>query len=215
MSKAQFKKANDIDELFTIMNNDPEVLFTYIPLQETPELSNTSDRLIATNSHIDQLITPDGKISIYGCVDDLNGTPFAHEDYRTLPTICLRDQFILTRVDGTTFNMNSESLKKNVNISNSMTYMVLQATNDYAVGSKIHQDENALTINFYALGDGVQYQLPELKNITLKSPVITAHRGKRHELSSEDDGFSSAIWHNRQDHNCEDNDRVNFIIGLG
>ena len=215
MSKTQFKKASDIDELFTILNNDPEVLFTYIPLQETPELANTADRLIATNAHIDQLITPDGKINIYGGVDNLNGTPFAHEDYRTPSTICLRDEFILKRPDGTTFNMNSESLKNKVNISNSMTSMVLQATNDYAVGSKTHQDENELTINFYTLGDGVQYQLPELKNITLKSPVITAHRGKRHELSSKEEGFSSAVWHNRQDHDGEDNDRVNFIIGLG
>ena len=214
MSKAQFKKASDIDELFTIMNNDPEVLFTYIPLQETPELANTADRLIATNAHIDQLIAPDGRISIYGGVDDLNGTPFAHEDYRTPSAICLRDEFILTKPDGDKFNMNSNILRNNINIPNSSTSMIIQATSDNAVGPKKHQDENALTINFYALGKGVQYHLAT-NSITIKSPVITAHRGKRHELSSEDDGFSYAVWHNRQDNEGEDINRVNFILGLG
>ncbi len=97
-----------------------------------------------------------------------------------------------------------------MNGSQNVSSIILQAGDHFSVGPKKHQDKNAITINFYLHGNGVQYDLgSQGKNVSLNSPVITAHRGLRHPLCEENQAL--AVEHQRRD----DSDRVNIIYGIG
>lgn len=205
-------EAKDMDELIERLN-DPSILVAHIPVALTPSLENSAERWMSENAYINQMTKKFNRIDTVNELHDLHDTPFQLNQTRISESLTLKDEFLLQTRRGQTFNFNATSIKRLMQLedANDLSSFVLQAGDEFAVGPDKHRDENAITINFYLHGNGVQYGLGEtLKNVSLTSPVITAHRGLRHPLCAEDE--SLAAEHKRRDDSC---DRANIIYGIG
>ncbi len=205
------RQAGNTDELIKHLDDRP-VMVSYIPVVLTPDLERLIQEWMQQNAYINQLSRSFNETQTIDEIGDLSGTPFEYKNGEN-GRIILRDEFIIQTKLGNEFNFNSAAIRQSMHLENDNTLssLVLQAGDEFAVGPDTHQDENALTINFYLHGHGVQYHLDKAaKNLTFNTPCITAHRGLRHPLSIEDP--SMAVEHNRPD---DSSDRVNIILGIG
>ena len=81
-----------------------------------------------------------------------------------------------------------------------------QADSKKLIEPEFHQDEDMLTINFYAAGKGITYKIeaPNGGQITFKSPCITIHRGTAHRF-----GNQGAVLH--KGHSNEGREAANIL----
>lgn len=212
----QFYEAQDFDDLYATLDKNPDVLVSYIPLQMTDklremieDLRNQSDEV-----YINQDILRADRIETILETDDLDSTPYILTKGSQKEYLALKDRFELSHANGHKFNLHTQTMHTLMDIkSGYMPTMSLQAGEKNKVGHKKHVDQNTMVINMYIDGKGLLFDTDSIKNVSLHSPVITAHRGEAHPLCVN--GTTKAVLHGR--HPTEEqpkSGRVNIIYAI-
>ncbi|MGH1378347.1 MAG: hypothetical protein ACRBB3_05950 [Alphaproteobacteria bacterium] len=212
----QFYEAQDFDDLFATLDENPNVLVSYIPLQMTDKLREMVKDLQSQSDevYINQDIIRTDKIETILEVDNMDSVPYELAEHQGREYLVITEEFNLCHANGKNFNLHTPTMHALMDInSGHMPTMTLQAGMKNKVGEKTHTDKNSIVINLYIEGNGVMFDTDKVKGISLNSPVITAHRGEAHPLCISDEAI--AVPHRR--HKTEDQPetgRVNIIYAI-
>ena len=212
----QFYEAQDFDDLYTTLDKNPDVLVSYIPLQMTEKLREMIENIRNQSDevYINQDILGADRIETILETDDLDSTPYILKKGPQKEYLALKDTFELSHANGHNFNLHTQTMHTLMDIKNGhMPTMALQAGDKNKVGSKKHTDKNTVVFNLYIDGKGLLFDTDSIKNVSLHSPVITAHRGEAHPLCIND--TTNAAIHGRHPTKEQPaSGRVNIIYAI-
>lgn len=200
---SKYAAVNTVLEGVQRLDNEPELMFAFISLdpQDTTLqafINNIKDQNLTT--HFRSLFNEITKQTYHEMFPE-EASIFTFEesdyfgDYRLRPNAYLHFK---TAAGGTTsFAVPNDKFVHEV---------AVQCNNGRSINREKHKDQNsAITVNLYGEGDGLRYIMND-NIITLKSPVITMHRGVKHRF-----GEQSAILHQGVD---QKGDRANLAFEL-